>query len=371
MIKVCHLTSVHESDDVRIFVKECSSLAMAGFEVFLVAKGKSREQNGVKVIGQGMAPKNRIKRIIFFTRRIYRAALELDCDIYHLHDPELLPIALKFVKHGKKVIFDSHEMYSEQIRNKEYLPRIIARIISALYENYETMVLKKIDAVVFPCLYHGRHPFKGKCKIVETIDNLPMLSELYDKYDDSLPKDERSACYIGSITEDRGVTNFIKATYIANGTANLGGVYYSKEYKEQLKKMPEYRCVKYYGKLDRKQVLEMLQRSIIGMANLRNVGQYNKYDNLATKVYEYMSLSMPVILSKSDFNIKMMNKYRFGICVDPDDVDETAKAMKYIFDNPEEARRMGMNGRKAIAGKFNWEKESEKLVQLYQKVFNM
>jgi hypothetical protein len=33
-IKVAHLTSAHSKDDVRIFYKECSSIAKSGFEVF-------------------------------------------------------------------------------------------------------------------------------------------------------------------------------------------------------------------------------------------------------------------------------------------------------------------------------------------------
>lgn len=369
MIKVCHLTSVHESNDVRIFVKECSSLSKAGFDVYLVAKGDSREQNGVKVIGQGEAPRNRLMRILCFTKKIYKTGLSLDCDIYHLHDPELLPIAVKLVKHGKKVIYDSHEKYSEQIKIKGYLPACVSKIISMIYEKYESRVLKKIHAVIFPCLYKGKNPFDGKCQIVETIDNLPLLNELYEQYDPCVQKVDRSACYIGGLSEARGVSNFIKAAFLAHSIAFLGGSFDSKEYENQLKSMPEYSCAEYYGQLNRQQVLELLQKSIIGMANLRNVGQYNKYDNLATKVYEYMSLGMPVILSKSDYNEKMMKMFQFGICVDPDNIEETANAMKYLYDNPEIAHQMGLNGRKAIVERFNWEIESKKLTSLYMKLY--
>ena len=49
MKRVCHLTSVHSSDDTRVFHKECVSLARAGYDVTLVAPGESREELGVHI----------------------------------------------------------------------------------------------------------------------------------------------------------------------------------------------------------------------------------------------------------------------------------------------------------------------------------
>ncbi len=370
MIKVCHLTSVHHSNDVRVFVKECTSLANNGYEVYLVAKGESRIQNHVHVIGVGVAPQNRIARMLFFLRKIYQKARELDCEIYHLHDPELLPIGLKLKKDGKKVIFDSHEMYKEQLLNKTYIPVFLRKTVSRMYSLYENKVLRNIDAVIFPCLYKGKHPFEGKCKIVETVDNMPLLEELYEYYEEDAPKEQNSVCYVGTLSKTRGVTNSVLATFLANGKLNLGGPFVSNQYRDELQKMPEYRCVIYKGEINRDQVRELLGKSMVGMANLLNVGQYNKYDNFATKVYEYMSLALPVILSNSEYNCRMMNKYRFGVCVDPDDVDEIAQAIEYLFKNPDVAKEMGENGRKAVRGYFNWDKEKEKLINLYIKVLN-
>ena len=58
MKRVCHLTSVHSSDDTRVFHKECVSLARAGYDVTLVAPGESREEQGVHIVGVGEKPKD-------------------------------------------------------------------------------------------------------------------------------------------------------------------------------------------------------------------------------------------------------------------------------------------------------------------------
>ena len=114
--------------------------------------------------------------------------------------------------------------------------------------------------------------------------------------------------------------------------------------------------------------MQLLQKSQIGMATILNVGQYNQYDNLATKVYEYMSLGIPVILSRSQYNEKVAARYGFGICVDPANVDEIATAIRYLLDHPDEARRMGENGRRAVRAEFNWAVEEKKLLALYEEI---
>ena len=73
---------------------------------------------------------------------------------------------------------------------------------------------------------------------------------------------------------------------------------YTSSYRQELLSMPEAHCVHDCGILDRPAVMERIQRSQIGMATILNVGQYNQYDNLATKCYEYMSLGIPVILTR-------------------------------------------------------------------------
>ena len=104
-MKVCHMTRVHPSTDTRIFYKECIALAKDGYDVTLVAYGNSREENDVKVVGIGNLPKSRLKRIFLFSKKIYKAALNVDADVYHLHDPELLPYVKK-LKHKGKIVSD-------------------------------------------------------------------------------------------------------------------------------------------------------------------------------------------------------------------------------------------------------------------------
>jgi glycosyltransferase involved in cell wall biosynthesis len=47
-------------------------------------------------------------------------------------------------------------------------------------------------------------------------------------------------------------------------------------------------------------------------------------------------------------------------------VSEIADAITYFFDHPEEAQRMGANGRRAVLEKYNWSRMEADLLQAYR-----
>ena len=339
-------------------------------EVYLVQRGESGEENGVHIVGVGEPTGGRLGRMFSFSRKVYEAALAVDAELYHFHDPELLPYGLKLKRLGKRVVFDCHEKYTEQLRRKPYLPSWCTKLLARVYGWYEVYALKRIDGLIFPCLKEGKNPFAGQCRHFATVNNVPRLEELYDRYDPTIPKHENSVVHVGSLSHARGITHLVEAAELADCTVYLGGLYESVDYQARVESLPGYRSVRYLGKLSRPQVLQTLQESLVGMATLLNVGQYNQYDNLATKVYEYMSLGLPVVLTRSQYNQWAVDTYGFGICVNPEDVKETADAIRQLLDNPEMARRMGENGRRAVKETFHWEAEAEKLLCLYADILN-
>lgn len=366
MVKVCHVTSAHNPMDERIFYKECVSLARFGYEVYLVEAGNSGEKLGVHLIGCGEKPLNRFDRMTKWARHVCKKALEINADIYHLHDPELLLFAMMFKKNEKKVIFDSHEIYVEQIAHKDYLPCHIAKLISRVYSLFQNFILKRIDGVIVPCTVSGVNIFRGKCKKSAIISNAAMFSEFYDLHNENTDKNPRQVCYVGGLTEDRGITTCTKAVYKAQGTLSLAGNFSPSSYYAELKKLPESSCVEWHGLLNRKEVAELIEQSCLGLCVLKNSGQYSKIDTFGIKVYEYMSMGIPVVLNNSPYNVKSVERYNCGICVDPENVDEIASAIRYLLDNPDKARRMGENGRRAVREKFNWGVEEKKLFKLYE-----
>lgn len=368
MYKICHMTSAHNAEDIRIFHKECVSLADAGYDVFLVERGSSYDKKGVHIIGVGEIPNSLRKRILFGARRVYIMARSLNCDVYHLHDPELLPYGLKLKRLGKKVIFDSHELTREQILIKPYLPFWLAKIISFLYSLLENYILKRIDGVIFPCPIGGEFPLPGKNTAY--VNNVPKLEEFYDHFDPNVKKEERSICTIGSLTPERGIKQLIISSSRANCRLYLGGIISPDEFTQELEMMPECKDAVFLGYLNREQVVNTIEKCQVGVAAVLHVGQYDCLENLPTKAYEFMAMGIPVILTDTRYNKKIIDQYQFGICVDPLDLYQFENALRTLLDSPEEATRLGYNGRKLIAEHFNWEREKNNLLGIYDQIIS-
>ena len=365
MMRVCHMTSAHGSQDGRIFYKECVSLAKAGYEVYEVAHGESCEKNGVHIVGVGNEPGSRMKRMLFDAKRVYQKARELDCDIYHFHDPELLPYGLKLKKAGKKVIFDSHENTVEQIKEKTWIPNLIRKPAYVLFDWYQKHACARLDAVV-SVTPHICDYFRAINPNTHMITNYPILAPLPEHRE----RKAGSMCFAGGIDvrwnhEEiiRAMETIEESSYVLCGNGK-------GEYFESLKALPAWKRVDFKGRLPFDQVSAVLNTCQIGMAVL----MYNNNTGFdigtmgVTKVFEEMMLGQPIICTDFKLWKEFVERYHCGICVKPGSVAEIANAIRYLIDHPEEARRMGENGRRAVEQEFNWNFEEKKLLELYREL---
>lgn len=365
--KVCHLSSVHLSSDPRIFDKECVTLAQNGYQVTLIAKGPTDERKGVTRIS--FPNMHRLRRIIFSNYKMLDLAKEVDAEIYHLHDPELLPLVAKLKKLGKKVIFDSHENVSEQILHKEYLPKKLRRIISVFYRHYERVCLRNVDMVIIvtPSQYKN---FEGISQNIKMVTNYPTKGEDDSNFSEMPISAKRcQVCFAGSISSQWNHNLILDAVYgLSDITYAIAGPIHNKDLFKLLNSSSE--KIKYFGFLDREQLKKLYSESICGMALLSYNTQVGREGTLGnTKLFEYMKFGLPVICSDLNLWKEIVSQNECGLTINPNNIIEIRKAIKFLVNNPEEAVEMGRNGYKAFLNTYNWDTQAPQLLEIYSSIF--
>ena len=366
--KVAHLTTVHTRFDNRIFYKECKSLAMAGYEVVLIATHGLEEAeeviDGVK-LRMVPKPKSRLTRMTRTAWQVITIALAEKPTIFHIHDPELLPWVQFLRLLNKVVVYDMHENVPKQLLTKPWIPRAIRPLLSFLFKNFERLFLTGIPVVYAEESYPRDYQWVDKSVVVL---NMPLTEQLLKLKE---PKYSRPTVgYIGGVVLIRGSVVTLEALCCLQNDGLMvdweciGPIEgdHEKKLRELIQKFNL--KVKLRGYVDSISGCRIISRCHIGLAVLHPIPNY--LGSYPTKMFEYMALGIPVVVSNFPLYKQVVDTYRCGLCVDPVDPQDIAKAIRWLMEHPGEAEAMGERGRSAVLETFNWKNESRKLTAFYQ-----
>lgn len=371
-IKVVQLSSVHPLFDTRIFYKICNSLARAGYSVDLIIQHSKNEMvNGINVVCLPLA-KKKLDRPFKIIPLLFQKAIKYPAGtIFHFHDAELIPIGLLLKLFGYTVIYDVHEDNKNTVLDRDWVPKPFRSILSYMVRKFENIAVEYLDAVVTVTEYI-RKSLGGNKEYV--IQNYPRISESnFSGLDLNESKNQRvkqNLLYVGGITSVRGINEIVTSLEIVNSKSDkevkllLAGLINEKKLESKLQAKKGWGFVDYRGWINREEFAHWANSSFAGLVIFHPLA--NHINAQPNKLFEYMMHGIPVIASNFKLWEEIVIDNNCGILVDPESPEEIAEAINWFRNHPNEAKKLGENGRKAIINKYNWKSEEEKLLSLYQ-----
>ncbi len=369
-IKILHVSTVHLRNDVRIFLKEAEVAfeSSGGSAAVLVADGRGDQiaNNKPSIFDASKPGRNRLTRFFRGSWLVWRRIRSLNPKIVHIHDPELIPLALYLKARGYKVIYDAHEDLPRQIELKHWIVRPLKPAVSMTTSAIEWGACRVFDKILAATPTIAKRFPQNKTCIVY---NFPLLSEFNGHSAESYAERKPHFAYLGGISPLRGTHELLAAFKLLEQSRpdvrlDLAGNFTDPGFHAQLSATGAWHLVNYVGYLDRDGVQDVLGGVRAGLVTLHPTEAY--MHAYPVKMFEYMAASLPVIASDFPLLRQILEEERCGLLVDPLNPQSIAEALNWVLDNPEEAKAMGERGRALVESSYNWKTERRKLSAVYE-----
>ena len=353
---------MHPSDDIRIFIKQCSTLVTKGARVTLLANhSKDEIVNGVNI--KALRRSSAISRVFINLPIILLFTLKNKFDIYHAHDPELIPILFILRLFGRRVIYDMHENFSKQLKSKN-ISNNLKLVIGAIWPSIEYITLKKIGVVFAETSYKKDYSYiKNHVDVL----NMPLVETLKNLKTDK--HDRFTIGYVGGVTEDRYCIKILETLLrLQKNGIDIGfecvGSIPNKSTKLKVDSLiPKLSNVNFYGILPPGDAWKKIIKCHVGIAVL--MPKPNYIESYPTKLFEYLAMGMPVITSNFELYKPVVLTKNVGFCIDPLRDEEFESAICELYDNKKLFDEMSVNTSKVFNECYDWNNELKKLTSFY------
>ena len=364
-MKVAHLSPHRDPFEPRMFW-QARSLAETGHDAVIVAPHPMDEtRHGVRVLGIERY-KNKLERITITCWRCVRRAMQEKPDIYHLHEPDLIPLGLMLRLLGKRVVYDVHEDYAAAATVRRWLPDWARRPLAGFVHTVNWLAQRSFTVIIAERYYERFFP--GSVQVL----NYARLRE-YEGLQTIQRKAPPAAriLYTGSVTDVRGGRHHARLLehLPADAEIMLIGQCSMPDLKTELETMAasdsRLKLVLSEGWIPRDTIAETYQQDwTCGLALFPDTPHYREKE--LTKFFEYMAAGIPIIASDFPVWRQLIEGEGVGLCVDPEDPKAAANAIAWLVAHPEKACEMGERGRQAVASTYNWGSQAKRLIDLYQ-----
>ncbi|GAB3897301.1 glycosyltransferase [Spirosoma agri] len=370
-VRILHVSTAHPAHDPRLIYRVIPSLAPHYDLIAALPRTPTGIRNDVDY--RWLPRFRRVwLRLIFSHPLVLWYALRIRPNLFHIYDPELVPIArLIQLIFRIPVIYEVHEnLYKKADEKSANQGRMLIR----LFFWFDAMAQRRFYLIFTEHAYLDTYDHLAKPHAI--IYNYPLLPFMNTFRKPYAPNQLRPTFfYIGWISLERAFDTLVAGLALLKNTypdfqCHLFGERTLND--RAVEQLPGFTTVQdnvhFYGYTDQRHAFVHAAQSTVGIALLKAVGDYP--DSYTTKLFEYMALGLPVITSNFPLYRHVVERHQCGFCIDPTDARQLAAVLTYLIEHPAESKAMGERGRLAVENEYNWDSETQKLLTFYQTVLH-
>ena len=370
-MRVLMLLSNPFTHDPRVY-NEARSLIEVGLKVTVLARDRKKENPLTEIKDEilierfydtrllSMLPYNAFDLYFWWIEGFKRAIKlhnEARFNIVHCHNLETLPIGIKLKrKLGYSLIYDAHEIWGFMVSRSMAWWRY--------YIWKEKNIIKHVDRVITVNEPLKNYFEKMTDKPITVIMNCkPLQRQKYEPPNN----DKFTLLYIGTLGPSRFLLELVEVVEGLSDVnciiAGMGGSDYVKALKN---KCSIVKNVDFIGRIPMKDVLPMTKKADV-IVCMTDPGDPNNSRASANKQFEAMVCGRPIICTKGTYPGVTTEKEKCGLVS-----HYTKKDLKEVIiklrDSSKLREELGKNALTAAISKYNWEKQEEKLLTLYENI---
>jgi len=373
-MRICHFTTVHHPKDARIFYRMCQPLAERGHSVVIVAPWKFSSKLPIEMSpwNSKIAQANRFNR----ARLALKALLAEYAEVYHFHDPELIPIALilKALRPRTRVVYDVHEDYPAMMKEKYWLPKPIRSFTAWAVQLSNIIAGRCFDGIVTADSSVQQDFQRSTNNRTLVHNNFPPLS-LFETNPSTPYTKKFDLVYVGGMSVRAGTFVLLDALVLLakdglNPSVRLAGYTDGEAGLSAIKNGIQSRNldsqIELSGKIPYSQVPDFNRSGRIGLVTLQPVKKFLK--NIPSKMFEYWACGLPVIASNLPPIRQFLSDGENGLLFDPTCAESLASVIRRLLDSPEKREAMGRKGQENIFRQWNNDRQTDNLIFFYTQI---
>lgn len=365
---VAHITTVHHPRDPRIFYKQLQTLQRAGYNVqFVAPESGSGPVDGISIVGISSLAQDRAAsywRRFRAQPEVFWRAWQCRADLYHIHDPELLPLAyLLHLARGVPVVYDMHEDFASQ-------GGVRGRFIRMM----ETWAFSWLQHVILAETSY-REIISEEPVEATLIANYARSSSHQVKEDNEPPKAPSRLLYTGTVADERGLGTMLDVMEQVRERGRperlrmVGVCHRSGERTTALRRLRRLDgTASWVGDgayVDATEMPPHYRWADVGLVLCRPTPNLRR--SLPTKFFEYLQYGLPILCTDVPLWRDFVERHACGTVVPANDSDAVLDVLLRWRNEPERYRSYAENAR-AAASQYRWEEMGGRLSALYDRL---